>query len=148
MSISVTPQRFEDNRELPVAKPLDEAAWQAWVLKGRARDQRSQAARLKAVKWITAVGLLLAAELWPQLAPYNLGVRFLVAAGAMVLMFEAFHTRDYAFGALFGALAVLYNPVTPLFGSSGEWQRALLLASTVPFVASLMRRTAKLVPNE
>lgn len=148
MSTSVTLQKLQDLRELPMAKPLDEAVWQAWVLKGRAREERSHAARMKTVKWITLAGLLLAAGLRSQLAPYDLGVRFLVAAGAMALTFEAFHTRDYAFGAVFGALALLYNPVAPVFSFSGEWQRALVVASAVPFVASLTWRNAKLVPNE
>jgi hypothetical protein len=149
MSTSVTPQRFEDIRE-PVSKPLDEAVWQAWVLKGRVREERSSDARTKAVKWISLAGLLLAAAagLWSQLTPYELGVRVLIAAGAMVLMFQAFHTRDYAFGAVFGALVLLYNPVSPAFSFSGQWQRALVVASAVPFIASLALRNARLVPNE
>jgi hypothetical protein len=150
MSIPVTPRRFEDIRELPIAKPLDEAVWQAWVLKGRVREERGHAARMTAVKWISLAGLLLAAAagLWFQLTPYEAGVRVLVAAGAMVLMFQAFHTRNHAFAAVFGALALLYNPVAPVFSFSGEWQRALVVASAVPFVASLTWRNAKLVPNE
>jgi hypothetical protein len=149
MSIPKTPQRFEDVRELPIAKPLDEAVWQAWLVKGRVRKERSQAARAKAVKWISLAGLLLAAAagLWSQLTPYEVGVRVLVTAGAMVLMFQAFHTRDHAFAAVFGALVLLYNPVAPVFSFSGEWQRALVVASAAPFIASLAWRNAKLVPN-
>lgn len=152
MSTPMTPHRPEDIRELPIAKPLDEASWQAWVLKGRVREERSHATRMKAVKWISLAGVSFAAAsgLWSQLAPCDVGVRFLVTAGAMVLMFQAIHTRNFAAGAMFGAVALLYNPVEPVFSFSGEWQRALLVASAVPFVASLMWRNAKLrlVPNE
>jgi hypothetical protein len=150
MSASVTLQKSQDVRELPLAKPLDEAVWQAWVLKGRAQEERSHAARMKAVKWISLSGLLFAAAagLWSHLTPYDTVARFLVAAGALVLMFQAFHTRHYALATVFGALALLYNPVTPVFRFSGEWQRALVAASAVPFFASLTWRNAKLVPNE
>jgi uncharacterized protein DUF6804 len=134
MWISVALPESQDVRE----PPLDEAVWQAWVRKGRAQEERSYAARMKAVKWISLAGLLLAAAagLWSDLTPYDI-VRFVVAAGAMVLMFRAFHARQYAFAPVFGALALLYNPVAPVFSFSGAWQRALVVASAAPFVASL-----------
>ena len=44
MSISVTLQRSQDILELPTAKPLDEAVWQAWVLKERVRSGATQRA--------------------------------------------------------------------------------------------------------
>jgi len=150
MSISVTPQRFEENHELPIAKPLDETVWQAWLLKSRVREEKSHAARMKAVKWMSLAALLLAAGAgtWSQFAPYEVGLRILVTAGAMVLMSQAFQRRDHAFAAVFGALVLLYNPVAQVFSFSGEWQRALIVASALPFVASLTWRNAPLVPNE
>ena len=45
MSTSVTLQKTQDCTALPLAKPLDESVWQAWVLKGRAQDERSRVAR-------------------------------------------------------------------------------------------------------
>jgi hypothetical protein len=137
MSTSVTLQKLQDLRELPMAKPLDEAVWQAWVLKGRAQEERSHDASMKAVKWISLAGLLLAATgLFPHLTPYDVVVRFLVAGGAMALMFQAFHAQQYTFAAVFGALALLYNPLAPVFSFSGEWQRALVVASAAAFVAA------------
>jgi len=149
MSTSITSQKSEEVRELPLAKPLDEGVWKAWLLKGRAREERSHALRMKAVKWISLAGLLLAmtAGLWSSLTPYDVAVRFLVAAGAMALMSQALHARYYAFATVFGALALLYNPVVTVFSFSGGWQRALVVASAVPFVASLAWHNAKLVPN-
>ena len=152
VSKCITPGRFEDVRELPSAKPLDERVRQTWVLKGRVREEGGYAARMKAIKWISLAGLLLvvAAGSWSQVASYNVGVRFLVAMGALVLMFHAIHMRHLATGAVFGALALLFNPVAPVFSFSGEWQRAALVASAIPFVALLTWRNAKLrlVPNE
>jgi hypothetical protein len=123
--------------EAPPATPLDEAVWQAWLAKSRARERQGSAARAKAVKWISIVGLLASAGLWSYLAPYKVGVGFIVAAGAIVMMFQAFHARRYSFAAVFGGLAVLYNPVAPVFSDWGGWQRTLLVASALPFIASL-----------
>ena len=150
MSTSAELSRAPDLRDLPQARPLDEAVWQAWVLKGRAQQDRRRLVWRKAVKCISIVGLLFAAVagVWPVLLPYDVVIRFIVAAGATVLMFRAFARRDYVFGPLFGVLAMLYNPVVVIFNFSGEWQRALVVASAFPFVASLFWRDAKLVPND
>jgi hypothetical protein len=54
--------------EPPAAMPLNEAVWQAWLAKGRTRDQRNRAARMKFVKWAGVAGLVAAAGLWFHLA--------------------------------------------------------------------------------
>jgi hypothetical protein len=148
VSTSVTLQKTQGVFTPPLAKPLDESVWQAWVLKGRAQDERSQAAGMKAMTWISLVTLfLVAAGFWSYITPYDVAVRFLLAAGGLVLMFQAFRTRHYAFASVFGALALLYNPVAPAFSFSGGWQSVFVIASAVPFIASLTWRNAKLVPN-
>ncbi len=121
----------------PASRPLDEAVWKAWITKGQVQERRSGAVHLKAVKWVSIAGLLMAAALWSQLAPYEVVIRFVVAAGGTVVMLQAFQTRHYAVAAVFGALALLYNPVVPVFSFSGDWQRAMVAASAIPFVASL-----------
>jgi hypothetical protein len=137
MSALVQLQRSPDVWEPPLLKPLDEAVWQAWVVKGRAQERQRSDARMKAVKWVSIAGLLAAAGLWSYLMPYDVVVRFIVALGALVVMFQAFHARHYAFSAVFGALALLYNPVAPIFSFSGDWQRAVVVTSAVPFVLAL-----------
>ena len=132
----------------PAARPLDEAVWQSWVAKGRAQDQRSSAARIKGVKWASVAGLVAAAVLWSNLGPFEVVVRFLVTASAMVVMFPAFQARHYAVAAVFGALALFYNPVAPAFSFSGDWQRAMVAASTVLFVASLAWPTGRIARTE
>jgi len=126
----------------PPTKPLDEAVWQAWVAKGKAQERRSGAAHTKVVRWVSIAGLLAAAGLW-SLAPYEVVIRFIVAAGATVVMFQAFQARHYAVAAVFGALALLYNPVVPVFSFSGDWSRAMVAASAIPFVATLTGRKNK-----
>jgi len=133
--------------ELPVSTPLDEVAWRAWGAKGRAQDRRDSATRMKAVKWVSIAALLVAAGLWSQLTPYEVVVRFIVAAGAIFVMFQAFQARNYAVAAVFAALALLYNPVAPVFSFSGDWQRVLVVGSAVPFVVSLTWRKVRLAHN-
>jgi len=58
-------------------------------------------------------------------------------------MFQAFQARHYAVAAVFGALALLYNPVVPVFSFSGDWSRAMVAASAIPFVATLTGRKNK-----
>ncbi len=138
MSTSVALQESRDIQTPLMWTPLDEAAWQAWVAKGSAQDRRDTARRVKAVKWASIAALLTAAVLWSQLTPYEVVVRFLVAAGAIFVMFQAFDVRQYAVAAVFAVLALLYNPVAPVFSFSGDWQRALVVVSAVPFIASLV----------
>jgi len=129
--------------ETPAMKPLDEAVWQAWKAKGRARDRQGRAARIKALKWGSIVVLLTVAGLWSQLASYEILIRCILAAAAVGMMFEAFNKRQHALSAVFAGLALLYNPVAPVFSFSGNWQRALVFASAIPFVTSLVRRDLK-----
>jgi hypothetical protein len=137
MSTLVGPPESPKAREAPLVKPLDDAVWRAWIAKGREQDRRGSAARVKGVKLILVGGLLAVAALWSQFTPYEAVVRFLVAAGAVFVMFEAFDARQYAFAAVLGALALLYNPIAPVFHLSGDWQRAVVALSSFPFVASL-----------
>lgn len=133
MTTAVESQKSQSAWASPATRPLDEAVWQAWVGKGRAQDRRSSAARIKAVKWASIAGLLAAAGLWSNLVAFEVVVRFLVTAGAMVVMFQAFQARQYAGAAVFGSLALVFNPLAPVFSFSGEWQRAVVVASAVPF---------------
>jgi hypothetical protein len=126
----------------PATKPLNEALWRAWIARGRAQDRRSSTARIKAVKWVSIAGLLAAAGFGPQLGPYEVVVRFIVTAGAMIVMAQAFQAKFYSVGALFAVVALLYNPVARAFGFSGGWQSAVVVASAVPFMASLAWRNS------
>ena len=131
----------------PAVKPLDEGLWQAWLEKGRARDRRRSAAFIKGVKWVSLAALLAAAGQWAHPGAYDVVVRFVVTAGAMAMMFQSLRSRYYVVAAAFGALVLLYNPVAPAFGFSGEWQSGLVAASAVPFVVSLAWRKPRMESN-
>lgn len=127
----------------PLTKPLDEAMWQAWVAKGRAQERRSSVMRVRILNSITIAVLLVSAALWSYITPFEVLVRFLVATGAIVVMAQAFQARHYFVAALFGALALLFNPVVPVLGLAGGWQRALVAATIIPFIGALDTRNWK-----
>lgn len=143
MSTSVALQKPRKAGESPPFKPIDEGIWQAWVEKGRARDRRRSATLLMAVKGLSFAGLLVIAALWPRVTPYEVVARFVVAAGSLVLMFHSIDARQYALAAVFGALALFYNPVASVFSFSGDWQRVVIVASAAPVVASLAARNLR-----
>jgi len=63
-------------------------------------------------------------------------------------MFQTSHAHHYAVGAILAALALLYYPVAPILTFSGDWQRALMVASTIPFIVSLGWRNVRLASND
>ncbi len=143
MAASVELPEPREARGLSLVKPLDKAVGQTWVSKNRAQDRRNNAAFLKGVKWITIAGLLVGAGFWSHLGRFDLAVRFIVCAGATVAMFHSIHTRQFVLAGLFGALLVLYNPVAPVLSFSGEWQRAVVTASVLPFLISFRVRDSR-----
>jgi len=136
MSTSVRLQPLETVSD-PAAKPLDMEVWQAWLQKCRAQERRSAAANIKAIKWISIAGLLVVAGMWNVVTPCEVAIKFFVTACAILMMFHEIHARHYFFAPMFGALALLYNPVAPMFSFAGDWQRAFVVVSTIPFIASL-----------
>jgi hypothetical protein len=88
-----------------------------------------------AVRWVPIVGLLVLGGLWSRVTPFDVVARFFVAAGAIVVMARSLLARHYAVTAVAGALALLYNPMAPLFDLFGGWQRAVLVAGAAPFLA-------------
>jgi hypothetical protein len=143
MSDAVGVKRPTATWEAPAVEPLDEAVWQAWKAKGRARDRQGRETRLKALKWGSIVALLAVAGLWSQLTSYEILIRCVLAAVAGGMMFEALNKRQYGLGAVFAGLALLYNPVAPVFSFTGNWQRALVFATAIPFVKLLAWRDLK-----
>lgn len=122
---------------------LDEAMWQAWLRKGRAAEERARAARMKSVKWLAIVVLVVSGVLfWNFLGTYGVVVKFAIAGGAIAVMLQALRTRHYGTGLLFAIVALIYNPVIPVFTFSGGLQRTLVMATVVPFVLSLAWRNS------
>jgi hypothetical protein len=139
MYTAVALQELEEVREPLIPEHLDEAEWQAWPVE-RPRQRAHTSALLKALKWAAIAGLLVLGGLWSRATPFEVEVRFIVAAGAIIVMARSLLARHYAGVAVCGALVLLYNPLAPLFDLSGGWQRAVFVAAAAPFLASLIWR--------
>ena len=119
---------------LPVLNP---AVWQAWIAKGLHRDAKRARTRLETVKILSILCLLAAAALWPYVASYEVAFRFAVTMAACFVMLHAIRSRHYVLAGLFGAIALLYNPLAQLFSASDDLKRVLLAISATPFIVSL-----------
>jgi hypothetical protein len=137
MSASMEVSRTIKPFSPPAFAQVKESVWQAWVAKGRADDRRGSEARVKLTKWLAIAALMVAGALWSNLAPYEVVVRFIVFAAAIVAMSSSIRRGNYPIAVLFGAMMLLYNPVWPVFAFTGIWARILVLSSAIPFAASL-----------
>jgi hypothetical protein len=123
------------------SKPLDQIVWRAWLEKNRRQERQRAAARSKVVKW-ACIGILLVTVVVsssvfpPYVSTYEAVVRFAIGLSAVVLLFESLRGRQYALMALFAVIVLLFNPLLPAFAFSGNG--AILLASVLPFIASLL----------
>jgi hypothetical protein len=120
----------------PPAGATEESAWQAWIARGGARDQRGSARRVQSLKCVLTAALLAAAGFWAQPPPYEIAFRLVVSVGAFVLMVQALRAQSPTFAVVFAATVWLYNPIAPVFTLAGDWQRTLVLATTVPLILS------------
>lgn len=135
----VTEEKARPGMPVPSsAGTQEEAAWQAWLAKGRLRDRQGGARRIQALKMALIAILLALAAFWAKPGQFDIALRFVVAAGALALMVQAFRARSYLFAGVFGLMVWLYNPVAPVFSFAGDLQRALVLATSVPLILSLM----------
>jgi hypothetical protein len=109
-----------------------------------AKARHSNIALRNVVEWVAIAALLAAMALLSQRTSYEVVVRFILAAGAMMMMLQTFHAKHYALAAVFGAFALFSNPIAPMFSFSDDWQRAVAVISAVPLVASLAWRNARM----
>jgi hypothetical protein len=116
---------------------LNEAVWQAWIAKGRRLDTRRARTRLETVKLLSALGLLAGAGLWSYVASYEVMFRFAATMASCFVMLHAIRSRHYALAGLFGAVALLFNPLAQLFSASDDLKRVLLAIGATPFIVSL-----------
>lgn len=135
-------------------KELDQMAWRVWDQKNRAAAAQATARQLIQVEWFCMALLLAIAVLGAYTTRFAVELRTMMTAGAAFIGYQAIRTRRYVFAATFAGVAVLYNPAIPVFALSGSRYLAIVLASVIPFAASLVwlnsggaARTYWLYPN-
>ncbi len=88
-------------------------------------------------KWIWLVpGIALIVAVLPMPYVYYIGLRWLVCGAALLLSwkeYEAFGRRGNGFAVVFGAVAVVYNPILPVHLFKLLWIMLNLLGAAVFF---------------
>ena len=113
-------------------------AWRVWDQKNRAAAAHTSTKRLIAVKAFCIALLLSIAVLGASVTRFQLELRAMMMAGAVIIAFQAIRAHRYFFTAVFAAMALLYNPAFPVFGLSSSANTAIALGSLIPFAASLI----------
>lgn len=121
----------------PAVLPLDQRVWDSWVHQGQAEERRRAVIWRKAVTLACGLLLLGCSAWWPMGEPFASAVRFLVSGGALVIALRAYREGHVVAPLFFAAMAILFNPVIPLFPLAGEWSRSLMIGSAIPFFAAL-----------
>jgi hypothetical protein len=93
------------------------------------------------MKWISIVGLLLAV-FWRSSPNYQLLLQFVVSAGAVLVIFEAFREEKYLWVIGFVAITMLFNPFQPF-----EFSSAMLLLLDLSCVTAFAVSLAVLKPK-
>ncbi len=112
-------------------------SWHNWQEMNRLQDLHGVALRAKLTKYASIAVLLLAAGFWSYAADYQALVGFVVCAGAVRVTFLAAAVGRHDWASLFVGIAVLYNPLFPLFALVGRLEFSLVIASATAFAASL-----------
>jgi hypothetical protein len=91
----------------------------------------------KVMKWVSITALLLALVFWNSAADYQLELNLVVSVASAVVLVQAVQARKYRWAAGFLVIAVLFNPVVPVFRLAGVFGLSLVVLSVAPFVISL-----------
>ena len=93
--------------------------------------------RTTLVKWLCMVVLFLAFILWRSMAGYELGVRLVVCAGAVLVAVQAYRAARYSWAAGFLVIAVLFNPAIRAFQFAGVPGLLAIILAGALFAGSL-----------
>jgi len=104
----------------------------------------------KTMKWGSVVALLVAAMSWHAGANYRLLLALVVSVVAIVVVKQAVRAKQYLWASGFVGMALLLNPIVPVFTPAGNLMLLLFLVGLSPTVitfAALIDATITLYPN-
>ena len=90
------------------------------------------------VKCISLALLLLAVFFSGYAAPHHLWVRFVISLTAIVIACQAWDLKRYVFLLGFAAIAVIFNPVVPMFPIDAMVRSSVPSFAALAFVASIV----------
>jgi hypothetical protein len=105
---------------------------------------------MQTMKWGSVAGLLVAAMSWHAGPNYRLLLDLVVSVGAIVVVKHAVRAKQYVWASGFVGMALLLNPILPVFTPAGNLMLLLFLLGLTPLVlifAALMDATVTLYPN-
>jgi len=99
----------------------------------------------KLMKGASIAALLFTALFWRVAVHYQLLVEFVVCLGALIVVMQAFRAKQYEWAVGFMAIAVLFNPIVPVFrlGLSHELWILIVLACVAAFALSVNATAVK-----
>ncbi len=92
----------------------------------------------RVMKWLSIATLLLTVLFWGAAKHYRLELDLVVCAAAAVVVAQAFQARKYYWVAGFFAIALMFNPLVPIFRPAGDAGLSIVVLSIVPFVMALV----------
>lgn len=90
------------------------------------------------MKWVSIAALFLAAMFRRSAVDYELLLSVVIFMGAIVVLQQAARERQYHWVAGFAAVAVLFNPVAPVFQAGGSSFPLIVFGCSVLFVVSAL----------
>jgi hypothetical protein len=105
---------------------------------------------MQTMKWGSVAGLLVAAMSWHAGPNYRLLLDLVVSVGAILVVKHAVRAKQYVWASGFVGMALLLNPILPVFTPAGNLMLLLFLLGLTPLVlifAALMDATVTLYPN-
>jgi hypothetical protein len=102
------------------------------------------------MKWGSVVGLLVAAMSWHAGPNYRLLLDLVVSVGAIMVVKQAVRAKQFFWASGFVGMALLLNPVVPVFTPAGNLMLLLFLVGLTPLMiifAALIDATATVYPN-
>jgi hypothetical protein len=93
----------------------------------------------RAMKIASIAVLMLSAIFWDYLPPFGLAMRFVVSVSAFLVAKQAGAAGKRYWVAGFYAIAVIFNPLLPLFRPAGGLSFLLVCASAATFAVSLYK---------
>lgn len=90
------------------------------------------------MKWVPILAPLLAVVFWHFAPTYQGELNIVVSVAAAAVLIQAFQAKKYRWAAGFLGIALLFNPVMPVFPLAGGLSLSLVVLAIAPFAISLV----------
>jgi hypothetical protein len=92
----------------------------------------------RVMKWVTIATLLLTVLYWGAAQDFRRELDLVVCIAACMVMKQAYQAKKYSWAGGFLTIALVFNPLVPLFRPVGDIGLSIVVFSIVPFVVSLV----------